>query len=187
LPRPIITSKENPQVKALLRLRKQRERRAVGRVVVEGVRDIGRAVGAGLSLITLGRWDEDGFVELRQVVGSRLPDNLAAWCESARRIVVMTRQDDLLLRHALVVGGHVEAVMAAEGTVVSLARSAGHARHLEESLLSLVRDDDGDDRACELLLREALDDRNPESWRRLLARGTTDLTLVVGVWLSLED
>lgn len=45
----MITSPDNPRVKDVLRLRKARERRRDGLFVAEGVREVGRALGAGLT------------------------------------------------------------------------------------------------------------------------------------------
>ncbi|HET7448978.1 MAG TPA: TrmH family RNA methyltransferase [Gaiellaceae bacterium] len=45
----MITSPDNPRVKEVLRLRKGRERRREGLFVAEGVREVGRAIEAGLT------------------------------------------------------------------------------------------------------------------------------------------
>ncbi len=49
----VITSTANPRVKAIVRLGKRTEREASGRFVVEGVREAGRAVAAGVEVVTL--------------------------------------------------------------------------------------------------------------------------------------
>ena len=49
-PSPILRSPQNPRVKALLRLRKPRERRAAGVLLAEGRREVSRAAAAGLAL-----------------------------------------------------------------------------------------------------------------------------------------
>jgi TrmH family RNA methyltransferase len=46
----VITSVENPRVKDVVRLRRGRERRASGLFVAEGVREVERAIAAGLTL-----------------------------------------------------------------------------------------------------------------------------------------
>src|SRR3954454_8160956 len=46
--RPVITSHENPRVREVVRLRKARERRREGVLVAEGVREVERALAAGL-------------------------------------------------------------------------------------------------------------------------------------------
>jgi TrmH family RNA methyltransferase len=46
----VITSVENPRVKAVVRLRRARERRASGLVVAEGPREVQRAIDAGLTV-----------------------------------------------------------------------------------------------------------------------------------------
>ncbi len=49
--RPIdLTSSDNPRVKGVLRLHKQRTRRRLGLLIAEGVRQIDRALGAGLTM-----------------------------------------------------------------------------------------------------------------------------------------
>ncbi len=45
-----ITSTDNPRVKRVLKLRKQRERRATGLFIAEGVREVTRAIDAGLTV-----------------------------------------------------------------------------------------------------------------------------------------
>ena len=47
---PVITSVENPRVKAVGRLRRGRERRAAGLFVAEGPREVQRAIHAGLTI-----------------------------------------------------------------------------------------------------------------------------------------
>lgn len=49
----VITSTANPRVKALVRLQKRSERDTTGRFLVEGVREAGRAVAAGVEVETL--------------------------------------------------------------------------------------------------------------------------------------
>lgn len=49
----VITSTANPQVKAIVKLAKRSERDATGLFVVEGVREAGRAVAAGIAVDTL--------------------------------------------------------------------------------------------------------------------------------------
>lgn len=51
--RPVITSTANPQVKAMVKLGKRSERDATGLFVVEGVREAGRAIAAGIAVDTL--------------------------------------------------------------------------------------------------------------------------------------
>jgi TrmH family RNA methyltransferase len=48
---PDVSSKQNPRFKATLALRDARERRARGRILVDGAREIGRALDAGVPLI----------------------------------------------------------------------------------------------------------------------------------------
>jgi TrmH family RNA methyltransferase len=48
---PELTSTANPRVKAVIRLRDRRERDATGLAVVDGVREIGRAMDAGVELV----------------------------------------------------------------------------------------------------------------------------------------
>lgn len=51
MPEPIdLTSMDNPRVKAVVRLREHKERRATGQFVAEGTREIERALKAGLAL-----------------------------------------------------------------------------------------------------------------------------------------
>ncbi|MEM1211024.1 MAG: RNA methyltransferase [Planctomycetota bacterium] len=54
----VITSVSNPKVKAVVRLRKGRERRRAGVFIAEGVREVGRAFGAGLRAEVVYRCDE---------------------------------------------------------------------------------------------------------------------------------
>src|SRR3954454_18485171 len=46
--RPVITSLENPRVREVVRLRKARERRREGVFIAEGVREVERALAAGV-------------------------------------------------------------------------------------------------------------------------------------------
>ena len=48
---PDVSSRQNPRFKAALSLRDRRERRARGRILVDGAREIGRALDAGVGLI----------------------------------------------------------------------------------------------------------------------------------------
>ncbi len=50
-PEPAVSSRQNPRFKAALALRDARERRARGHVLVDGAREIGRALDAGVRLI----------------------------------------------------------------------------------------------------------------------------------------
>ncbi len=50
MPEPDVSSRQNPRFKAALALRDARERRARGRIVVDGAREIGRALDAGVTL-----------------------------------------------------------------------------------------------------------------------------------------
>jgi TrmH family RNA methyltransferase len=67
----VITSVDNPRVKEVLRLRKGRERRAVGLFVAEGPREVGRARAAGLTITatyfaaSLIAWDDGEEVDER--------------------------------------------------------------------------------------------------------------------------
>ena len=67
----VITSVENPRVKEVLRLRKGRERRAVGLFVAEGPREVARARDAGLRIRAtyfapaLIQWDDGEEVDER--------------------------------------------------------------------------------------------------------------------------
>jgi TrmH family RNA methyltransferase len=47
---PIITSLHNPRVKDVVRLRNRRYRQAQGRILIEGVRELGRAIAGGVRL-----------------------------------------------------------------------------------------------------------------------------------------
>jgi TrmH family RNA methyltransferase len=49
----LITSVQNPRVKAASRLRDSRGRREQGRIIIDGVREIGRALAAGLEVLEL--------------------------------------------------------------------------------------------------------------------------------------
>jgi RNA methyltransferase, TrmH family len=49
-PGPGISSRQNPRFKAALALRDARERRSAGRILVDGAREIGRALDAGVTL-----------------------------------------------------------------------------------------------------------------------------------------
>ncbi len=50
-PRPLITSSANPRVKQAARLREAGERRATGLTLVDGSREIGRALAAGVEIV----------------------------------------------------------------------------------------------------------------------------------------
>jgi TrmH family RNA methyltransferase len=50
-PEPDVSSRQNPRFKAALALRDARERRARGRLLVDGAREIGRALAAGVVLV----------------------------------------------------------------------------------------------------------------------------------------
>lgn len=49
----LITSTTNPRIKALVRLRDRSERDATGRFIIEGFRELTRALGAGIAIETL--------------------------------------------------------------------------------------------------------------------------------------
>ena len=48
---PAVSSRQNPRFRAALALRESRERRSRGRLLVDGPREIGRALDAGLDLV----------------------------------------------------------------------------------------------------------------------------------------
>ena len=50
---PILSSSHNPRFRAALALREARERRATGRILVDGGREIGRALAAGVRPVEL--------------------------------------------------------------------------------------------------------------------------------------
>lgn len=50
-PEPDVSSRQNPRFKATLALRDARERRTRGRIIVDGAREIGRALEAGVTLV----------------------------------------------------------------------------------------------------------------------------------------
>ncbi|MEA2025379.1 MAG: hypothetical protein U9O18_01675, partial [Chloroflexota bacterium] len=50
-PSPDVSSRQNPRFKAALALRDARERRARGHILVDGAREIGRALDAGVPLV----------------------------------------------------------------------------------------------------------------------------------------
>nr|MBX2850443.1 hypothetical protein [Phycisphaeraceae bacterium] len=54
----VITSPQNPRVKALVKLRDQRGRRQAGRFIAEGSRAVQRAMGAGLRIESVWFCDE---------------------------------------------------------------------------------------------------------------------------------
>jgi len=79
----VITSLDNPRVREVVRLRKARERRRAGVLVAEGVREVERALGAGLVV--------------RQLFHA--PELLPAWAHggeevSARVLAKMAYRDD---------------------------------------------------------------------------------------------
>ncbi len=49
--KPLITSRHNPHVKAAARLRDRRQREKQGRILIDGVREVGRATRAGVRLV----------------------------------------------------------------------------------------------------------------------------------------
>ncbi len=53
-----ITSIQNPRVKAAAQLRERRGRDEQGRIIIDGVREIGRALAAGVKLVELYHFDE---------------------------------------------------------------------------------------------------------------------------------
>jgi TrmH family RNA methyltransferase len=75
-----ITSTANSRIKDLVRLRKRRERDARGVFVVEGYRELRRALGAGVTLETL-------FVSPGLYVGANEPDLVAAWASSGTEVI----------------------------------------------------------------------------------------------------
>ena len=65
-----LTSLTNPRVKAAVRLRDRRERESTGLTIVDGVRELGRALDAGVDVLEA--FVADGLVrtdEARDVVG----------------------------------------------------------------------------------------------------------------------
>jgi TrmH family RNA methyltransferase len=93
----VITSVDNPRVKDVLRLRKSRERRLDGVFVAEGVREVERALAAGLTVIAtyvspelLPVWSHPGAEEVSARVLAKMayraePEGVLALVEIPRR------------------------------------------------------------------------------------------------------
>ena len=129
----MITSVDNPRVKEVLRLRKGRVRRAEGRFIAEGPREVARARAAGLTIAaiyfapTLIDWDEgeevdervlrkmsyrdepDGVIAVVQIPRRTLPDGstlllVAVGIEKPGNLGAMARTADAAGADALLVG-----------------------------------------------------------------------------------
>jgi RNA methyltransferase, TrmH family len=87
----VLQSSHNPRFRAALALRESRERRATGRILVDGAREIGRAIGAGVRPVEL-------WVAMDRV---REPEAVAALDAASRADVpVVAVTADLLARLA---------------------------------------------------------------------------------------
>jgi TrmH family RNA methyltransferase len=105
-----ITSLQNPRVKAAVRLRDRREREATGLTIVDGARELGRAIDAGVEIVEAFVCDElvrtrDAQDDIRALAGSptvvwRVPLPVLekiAFGERAEGIVAIVRVPDLAL------------------------------------------------------------------------------------------
>ena len=72
---PEITSLQNPRIKAALRLRSSRQRRKQGRLLIDGLREIGRAIQAGIHLI-------EGFFCPQKADSGQLQKLLDLWAKT---------------------------------------------------------------------------------------------------------
>lgn len=68
----VITSADNPRVKRIVHLRKPRDRREAGVLVAEGLREVSRAIDAGLTLLEL-FWSPDLSGVSRDAIVKALP------------------------------------------------------------------------------------------------------------------
>ena len=129
----VITSVDNPRVKEVIRLRKGRVRRAEGRFVAEGPREVARARAAGLALVAayyapaLIAWDDgeevdervlrkmsyrsepEGVVAIFEIPHRALPENstlllVAVGIEKPGNLGAMARTADVAGADALLVG-----------------------------------------------------------------------------------
>jgi TrmH family RNA methyltransferase len=105
-----ITSLQNPRVKAAVRLRDRRDREATGLTIVDGARELGRAIDAGVEIVEAFVCDElvrtvDAQADVRALVGSptvvwQVPPPIlekVAFGERAEGIVAIVRVPDLAL------------------------------------------------------------------------------------------
>jgi TrmH family RNA methyltransferase len=96
---PRLTSTDNPRVKAVVRLRDSRDRRATGLFIAEGFREVERALGAGLRLVE--------WYACPELMGTQRPPFLAGPAMPAarspaanRRPAPNRRPEQPALRHA---------------------------------------------------------------------------------------
>lgn len=98
---PTLSSSHNPRFKAALALREARERRATGRILVDGGREIGRALAAGVRPVEL--WlapdrvrDGEAVDALAQARDLRIPTTEVT-AELLARLAFGDRDDGLVL------------------------------------------------------------------------------------------
>lgn len=98
---PILSSSQNPRFKAALTLRDARERRSTGRILVDGGREIGRALAAGIRPVEL--WlapdrvrDPEAADALEQARDLRIPTTEVT-AELLARLAFGDRDDGLVL------------------------------------------------------------------------------------------
>ena len=85
--RPVhLTSADNPRVKAVVRLRKARERRKQGAFVAEGLREVSRAFDAGLEAHLLCTCDALLDDAARQAVGQLIASRDVAHCTASEAV-----------------------------------------------------------------------------------------------------
>lgn len=100
-----ITSTANPRVKALAKLKTSRERRSTGRFLIEGTREVARAMAAGVVIETLLICPEllrEPFVAPREIEAVELgPDAIAkvAMRENPPGSIAVARQFDTTLEN----------------------------------------------------------------------------------------
>ncbi len=91
-----IASPSNPRVKALLRLRRRRERDATGRFLIDGVREVGRALAAGVEIDGLylgpGAGDDADAAALRDAAAARGASITTMATEPFRRVAYGDRE-----------------------------------------------------------------------------------------------
>lgn len=142
-----------------------------------------RAVGQGLTLVTLGLF-RDHFFEVVQSAGP-VDAEFAALVHSAGTWTAAT-PDQLVAFQSWLASKGQGALAMAMGSPDNgwVARSAGHFVAREVSDLGLTRDVDLNEGELELLVRRATAESDLQAWRTVLEVGRADLLSCVGLFLA---
>lgn len=82
----IITSPQNPRIKAVADLRESRSRRETGLILIDGLREIGRALDAGIAIDEAFCCNEINMTDAAQAMTKRLRENGATVTGVSKRV-----------------------------------------------------------------------------------------------------